>query len=152
MFRDADVNGDGQLTFMEWFQWLGADSYDGSSGSGINGSGDGSSNGSNGSNGNVSDRKGGVQYSSEERYTDELMVASLDLVLSRAVSTLNTATRFFHKSGATSPSSSPFLSSDREILPSEHDASLLSAAFIAGGNEEFLLCTLYVLHIHLGTR
>lgn len=24
MFREADVNNDGQLTFQEWFQWLGA--------------------------------------------------------------------------------------------------------------------------------
>jgi hypothetical protein len=87
MFREADVNGDGQLSFVEWFQWLGSDGDDrGGERSGYDNS------------------RGG-----NDDDDDDPMIAALSLVLSSAVCTLKTAVSI------------------------SHDASVLSAAFVAGG-------------------
>lgn len=84
MFREADVNGDGQLSFLEWFQWLGSEGDDRASG----------------------ERSG---YDNSSGSDDDPMIAALSLVLSSAVCTLKTAVSI------------------------SQDASVLSAAFVAGG-------------------
>ena len=74
MFREADVNGDGQLSFVEWFEWLGSDPA-------------------------PSPRDEAALAAAEpapapagsSHSLDDPMVAALSLVLSSAVCTLKTA-------------------------------------------------------------
>jgi len=68
MFREADVNGDGQLSFLEWFEWLGSDPA-------------------------FPPHDSGAQTApaDPDLLPDDPMVAALSLVLSSAVCTLKTA-------------------------------------------------------------
>jgi EF hand len=110
MFQEADVNGDGQLTFKEWLRWLGggrsdtvsvgAQSFDPTANIDILGVDD-------------------VAVDDVSIESDPI-ISALGLVLSSAVSTLKTVARMQIGAGAGAG-------------VNQLDPSLLSSAFIAGG-------------------
>ena len=94
MFREADVNHDGLLTFQEWFQWLGAAPASKSPSSSLNinsGLSDSSDSVKKGMQDKVSHGELSVQ-GQPERAPDP-MIEALSLVLSNAVCTLKTTSR-----------------------------------------------------------
>ena len=126
MFREADVNHDGLLTFQEWFQWLGAAPASRSpSLSGVN----------EGTQDKLSQEEVSMQ-GQPERAPDP-MIEALSLVLSNAVCTLKTTSRITQDPSV--------LAGDHVALPfSIHPIGIMpliridltimtSAAFVAGG-------------------
>ena len=93
MFREADVNHDGLLTFQEWFQWLGA--APASKSRSLNSGQPDISNQFD----NIKERteeklqRGAVPAHDEPERAPDPMIEALSLVLSNAVCTLKTTSR-----------------------------------------------------------
>jgi hypothetical protein len=94
MFRAADVNNDGQLTFIEWFEWLSDKSVNADKDY-VTSAADCSRN--------------EIDTIPKSKFDVDPIIAALGLVLSHAVCTVKVASRI------------------------SNDASILSAAFVAGG-------------------
>jgi hypothetical protein len=119
MFREADVNKDGQLTFMEWYEWLGAASVpvpvpipvQGSPVTSPTSAASGADIDTGSDTTKSTAAQGAMLSSSSSAYMSptDPMITALSIVLGNAVCTLKTAARL------------------------SQDPSALSAAFISGG-------------------
>lgn len=151
MFREADIDNDGELTFTEWYSWLGrgrrsGDQNDDSS----KDSGTDPFDILQGDNDKMSQQdftiSGGEEFSTIARSSDP-MVAALGLVLGSAVCTLKVAARI---AGTIASEPTNNISDKRGTVKSEESfsldsvssedsqrATLLAASFIAGGKGGF---------------
>lgn len=151
MFREADIDNDGELTFTEWYSWLGrgrrsGDQNDDSS----KDSGTDPFDILQGDNDKTSQQDltvlGGEEFGTIARSSDP-MVAALGLVLGSAVCTLKVAARI---AGTIASDATNNIDDKREIVETKESfsfdsvssedsqrATLLAASFIAGGKRGF---------------